>query len=291
MKKPYLLAAISIFIWSTVPVISKNLLGNFSSLQIVCASALFAALFLIILNIANGNIKKLKEYKAKDFITTILIGLPGTFFYYVFLYLGTDKMLASQAFIINYLWPIMSIVFACVILKEKMTAKGIIAVIMSFIGVIIVTGDDILHFDSNTLFGAFFCILGAISYGLFTALNKKFAYTKSVSMMISYSATFIFTFFIILLTDDLFTLNFYQTLGIFWNGVFSYAIGTTLWTIALDKGNTSKISNFAYVTPFLALVWTAIFLREPIKPTSIIGLIVIVSGILLQLNSKKEIKK
>ena len=287
MKKPYILAAISIFIWSTVPVITKNLLGDFSSLQIVCVSALFAALFLIVLNIANGNFKKLKEYKPKDYVTTILIGLPGTFFYYIFLYLGTDKMLASQAFIINYLWPIMSIVFACIILKEKMTAKGIIAVGMSFIGVIVVTGENLLHFDSNTFFGAFFCILGAISYGSFTALNKKFAYIKSLSMMISYSATFIITFIIILFAGDLFVLNLPQTFGIIWNGVFSYAIGTTLWTIALDKGNTSKISNFAYITPFLALVWTAIFLQEPIKPTSIIGLVIIVSGILLQMSSKK----
>ena len=289
MNVSYLLAAISIFIWSTVPVITKNLLGDFSSLQIVAVSALLAALFLIILNIANGNIKKLKEYKIKDYVTTVLIGIPGTFFYYIFLYIGTDKMLASQAFIINYLWPIMSIVFACIILKEKMTARGAIAVVMSFLGVIIVTGEDLLHFDANTLIGAFFCILGAVSYGLFTALNKKFTYNKSISMMISYTATAIMTSALVLATGNAFTLNLVQSLGIAWNGIASYAVGTTLWAVALDKGSTTKISNLAYITPFLALIWTAIFLHESIKPASVIGLIVIVSGILLQLLPKKKI--
>ncbi len=288
MNISYLLAAISIFIWSTVPVITKNLLGDFSSLQIVAVSALLAALFLIILNIANGNIKKLKEYKIKDYVTTILIGIPGTFFYYIFLYIGTDKMLASQAFIINYLWPIMSIVFACIILKEKMTVRGAIAVVMSFLGVIIVTGEDLPHFDANTLIGAFFCILGAVSYGLFTALNKKFTYNKSISMMISYTTTAIMASAVVLATSNAFTLNLVQSLGIAWNGIASYAVGTTLWAIALDKGSTTKISNLAYITPFLALIWTAIFLREPIKPASVIGLIVIVSGILLQLLPKKK---
>lgn len=291
MKKPYILAAIAIFIWSTAPVISKNLLGSFSSMQIVCISALFASIFLIVLNIANKKIKILKTYRLKDFITTILIGLPGTFLYYLFLYFGTDKMLASQAFIINYLWPIMSIVFACIILKEKMTAKGIIAIAMSFLGVIIVTGENLLHFDKNTILGAFFCIMGAVSYGSFTALNKRFTYDKAVSMMLSYSTTFIITAIITLFTENNFMITPLQLLGFGWNGIFSYAVGTTCWAMALDIGSTNKISNLAYITPFLALVWTAIFLGEPIELTSILGLVVIVAGILLQLNHKPKTTK
>ena len=94
-----------------------------NSYQVLCVSALFAAVALLIVNIFTKKLGLLKAYKLKDYITIILIGLPGTFFYYVFLYLGTDRMLASQAFIINYLWPIMSVVFACVLLKEKLTGR------------------------------------------------------------------------------------------------------------------------------------------------------------------------
>ncbi len=288
MKKPYVLAGISIFIWSTCAASAKLLLGSLNSIQIVAISALFAAIFLVIFNLATGKIKLLKEYKLKDYLINVLIGIPGTFLYYVFLYMGTDKMLASQAFIINYLWPIMSMIFACILLKEKLSAKSVIAIIMSFVGVIIVTGKDLLNFDQNTLAGAFFCILGAVSYGSFTALNQKFRYNKSISMMVSYSATFIFTTIIIVATGDYFTLGLGQVGGLLWNGVFSYAIGTTFWAMALESGKTAKISNLAYITPFLALVWTALLLHEPITPTSLIGLCVIVAGILLQLNGKKK---
>ena len=289
MKKSYLLAAIAIFIWSTIPVVTKNLLASFTSLQIVSVSALFAAVFLLALNIATGRFKILRTYTLKDYVITTLIGAPGTFIYYIFLYIGTDKMLASQAFIINYLWPIMSIVFACIILKEKMTVRGAIAVALSFLGVVIVTGDNLLHFNQNTLIGAIFCILAAVSYGSFTALNKKYKYDKFLSMMISYAATFIFSFIINAATGNLFILTPAQTLGIIWNGVFSYAIGTTFWAIALDNGNTAKISNLAYITPFLAITWTSIFLPDdPFNPVSLLGLIVIVSGILIQLSQKKK---
>jgi len=293
MKKPYLLAGISIFIWSTVPVMAKLMLKSLTSIQIVSVSSMFAAAALIVTAFFTGKIKLLKNYRLKDYLITILIGIPGTFLYYVFLYLGTDRMLPSQAFIINYLWPVMSIVCACIILREKLSARGWIAVLMSFAGVIIVTGDNLIHFDQNTVTGAFFCILGAISYGLFTALNKKFTYDKTLSMMISYSATFVFSTAFILISGNTFTLDFGQWCGMVWNGVFSYALGTTCWTLALNSGSTSKISNLAYITPFLALIWSALVpqLNDPLKLRSWIGLTVIVAGILLQLLPKKENKK
>ena len=83
-------------------------------------SALFAALALLAVNIVTGKIKLLRSYSLKDHVTILLISSPGTFFYYVFLYSGTVKMSASQTFIVNYLWPIMSVVFACIILGERL---------------------------------------------------------------------------------------------------------------------------------------------------------------------------
>ena len=84
MKKSYVCAATAIFFWSTVAVAAKLLLGSLNNFQVLWASAFFAFIFLVLLNIINGNIKKLKTYKLRDYLITALIGLPGTFFYYVF---------------------------------------------------------------------------------------------------------------------------------------------------------------------------------------------------------------
>jgi len=135
MKKEYIYAAVSILLWSTVAVTTKLLLGSLDSIQLLWASSFFAGIFLLITNIATGNIKQIKNFRLKDFLISIVIGLPGTFFYYVFYYAGADILPASQAFIINYLWPIMCVVFACIILKEKMTVRKAIAIVMSFLGV------------------------------------------------------------------------------------------------------------------------------------------------------------
>lgn len=292
MKKSYFFAGVSILFWSTVATITKLLLKGLNNFQVLWVSSFFAFIFLFAVNICGGKIKALKKYTAKDFLVTILIGLPGTFFYYVFYYAGTDILPASQAFIINYMWPIMSVVFACIVLKEKMTTKKGIAVAVSFLGVGIVNAKDLFLLSSNNgvIIGMIACLLGAVSYGLFTALNKKYRYDKMLSMMLNYLVTFSVTSIINAASGDLFIPSGIQLVGFAWNGIFTMAIACTTWVIALDKGNTAKISNLAYITPFLSLVWTFFVLGdEGIKnPNSLIGLCVIVAGIFIQLITFKK---
>ena len=70
--------------------------------------------------------------------------------------------------------------------------------------------------------------------------------------------------------------------AIAWNGVAVCATAYAVWALALD-GDTAKISNLAYITPFLSLVWTYFLLGEPISLTCLLGLGVIVAGIFVQM--------
>ena len=286
MKKQYLYAGISILLWSTTATVTKLLLGSLNSMQILLISSLFAFIFLLIVNMLKGNLKELKNFRLKDYLQFFGIGLLGTFFYNLFLYLGINKMQASQAFIINYLWPIMTVVFACILLKEKMTIRKMIAIILSFIGVIIVTSNGNLYIERSNLIGALFCILAAISYGLFSVINKMKSNNKYLSMMLYYLSSFVISLIYVLTSKEWYVPQFDQLLGLLWIGLFTSAIAFTSWALALEKGDTAKISNLAYITPFLSLIWTGVILKEQIRIYSIVGLIIIVLGIFIQLKDK-----
>lgn len=289
MKKEFLYAGLSIFLWSTTATVTKLLLGSLNSMQILLVSSLFAFIFLLIINIIKGNIKELKKYKLKDYLQIAFIGVLGTFLYNLFLYLGIDKLDASQAFIINYLWPIMTVLFACLILKEKMTTRKLIAIILSFIGVIVVTANgNLLSLQQNSIVGAIYCIIAAVSYGLFSVLNKQKGYNKFVSMMLFYFVSFVISLIYVVSSKGNFAMNVSQLLGLLWIGVFTSAIAFTSWALALEKGDTAKISNLAYITPFLSLVWTSLILKEKFNIYSLIGLLIIVLGIFIQLNLRKK---
>lgn len=287
LKKTYIFAGVSILLWSTLATVSKLLLGSMNSVQVLMVSAAFAAAVLLIYNAATGKLKVMRGYKLKDYIVLVLIGLPGTLFYNLFYFGGAAILPASQAFIINYLWPIMSVVFACILLKEKLTGRKVIAFVISFLGVATVAGGDLLDFQSQTLTGILLCMGAAVSYGAYTALNQRFSYDKQVAVMIAYGSTAIVCLLIQLVMGTPLALGWGHVAGLGWNGIFVMAVATTTWAMALDSGNTAKISNLAYITPFLSLVWVFFVLGEVPSLWAVGGLCLIVLGIFVQLKDKK----
>ena len=286
MKKSYAYAGIAILLWSTIATISKLLLGSMDSMQVLAVSSLFAFLFLLILNIIKGNLKELKKLKPVDLLIIAGIGILGIFGYNLFLYLGMERMDGGTAFIINYLWPLATVIFACILLKERFTVRKLLAILLSFGGVIAVTTGGTPGKDQ--VVGAIFCICAALVYGLFSILNKKRNYNNYISMMLYYFVAFLVAAVYLLIRQTPIALDLPQTLGLLWNGVFTYAIAYTLWAEALAGGDTAKISNLAYATPFISLIWTTLILKEPFNPFSLLGLLLIVGGILIQnINIKK----
>lgn len=290
MKKSYLFAATAIMLWSTMPTVSKLLLGEMDSYKLLTLNALFATVAMLVINLCSRKWALMKRYRLKDYLKMAAIGLPGVFLYYIFFYGGSARMPASQAFIVNYLWPIMSIVFACIVLKEKMTMRKIIAVVLSFCGVFTVAGSDLLQFNKDSVIGTLSCLGAAVCYGLYTALNKKSSYDKQVSMTVATFTAFWPSLVITLLRGGDLLVTPAQLPGIFWSGAVTMALANLSWALALSTGNTAKISNLAYITPFLSLVWTFFILKEPIEPLSVLGLCIIVVGIFIQLKDGSRTK-
>ena len=137
MKKNYIYAILTVILWGTTAPIAKTILTNIPNLQTLAISSLFAFIFFVVLNTINGSMKQLRQYSIKDYLIMIGLGFLGLFLYSSLYYFGISELTSQEACIINYLWPIMLVLFSSIILKEKMTVKKIIALMMSFIGIII----------------------------------------------------------------------------------------------------------------------------------------------------------
>lgn len=74
-----------------------------------------------------------------------------------------------------------------------------------------------------------------------------------------------------------------QLPGLLWPGIFIDAAGFLLWAIALQRSSTASIANFAYMTPGLSILLSALLLHEPVSPASVAGLSLILGGFFLQM--------
>lgn len=283
MKKNYIFAIITVLIWSTMAAVSKMLLTDIPNLQTLCISSIFAVLFLLLMNLKNGTVKEMQKYSLKDYGIMTGLGFVGLFLYSALYYYGLMQLSSQEACIVNYLWPIMLVVFSCIILKEKLTIMKGVAMIFSFVGIVILSTGNVAGSDSNAVLGIVSCIIAAACYGLFSVLNKKADYNQNIAMMVIWFVVVICSGGLGFFVEDWVPIRGMQWIGMIWLGVVIDAVAYLLWALALQGvENTAKIANLAYLTPFLSLVVSAILLKEQIEIRAFIALAFIIGGILLQ---------
>ena len=289
MKKSYIYAGLTVLIWSTLATVVKLVLKDIPNFQALAISSAFAFVFLLILNIINGSIKEMKHYRIKDCLTMAGLGFLGLFMYSALYYYGIAELGSQEACILNYLWPMMIVIFACIILKERITVKKIIAMLISFAGIVVLTLGSGGVSSGNRLFGIIACVTAAVCYGLFSVLNKKHSLNQNVTMMWIWFTTAVCSLVLSLIFENWQPIAGVQWLGIAWLGIVVNAVAYLLWAIALKGASDSaKIANLAYLVPFISIIISWLVLKEQITINAAFALVLIIGGILIQSISLKR---
>ena len=285
MKKEYWLASISVLFWGSSAAIASLLLHSMSTFLVVFYNGLIASVFLFLLNLLTGRLPQLKTVPPRQILLMMVLGILGTFLYSSLLYVGMQRLKTQQAFIINYLWPIMTVLFSCLILKKKLTLQKVAALLLSFFGVIIVATEGNLNGLSRVDgLGVAACVAAAMCSGLYGTLNSRVTCDKTLATMIYQSTSAVTALITLLLTHSgPRPLTLPELGGMMWNGILIYGVAATTWAIAISTGDTAKVSNLAYFTPFLSLIYIYFLLGEPISMASVAGLVFIILGVLVQM--------
>ncbi len=283
MKKNYIYALLTVFIWATMAAITKRLLADIPNLQTLSVSSVFAFLCLLGINLQKGSLRKMKQYSRKDYGIMAGLGFLGLFVYSALYYYGLTQLTSQEACILNYLWPIMLVLCSCILLKEKFTVLKAVAMVCSFAGIVILSTGSGGAAGGNRLLGMLSCLTAAVCYGLFSVLNKKADYDQNIAMMVMWLVAAVSGAVLGLLTETWKPIEGIQWLGMLWLGAVVNAVAYLMWALALNSAeNTAKIANLAYLTPFLSLLVSAVVLKERIQLRAILALVFIVGGILLQ---------
>lgn len=281
-KIAYVYVVFAALLWGSTAAVAKLLLIGLDNLQVLFFSNLFSFLGLFFIVLFQKKKAIIQTYTKHDYFTFVWMGFLGTFLYNFFLFKGLDLLPAQEAFIINYLWPVMVIIFAALILKEKITRRKILGILCSFFGIIIViTKGDITALEFGNVLGIVLAALGAVTWGLFSVLGKKQNYEGFTSMAFFYFFGTFFAFVAMVLFSNVPHLSPHQFLGLAWLGVFVNGLAFVFWFAALRFGDTAKMSNIIFLTPFLSLVYIYFLIGEKILISSVVGLIIIVLGIVL----------
>jgi len=283
MRAKYYLAAVTAFtIWGLFSFVLRPLHAYPSP------DILFYRIFLcvILMVITNLTVRRAKLMQARDFfrqlpsarrknlaLLTVLSSILLAANWFFFIYVMNHISVKAAAF--SYLiCPLITTVFAFIILKEKLSVLQWFSILVSAAACVLLSFNHVADLG--------YSLLVACSYALYLVLQKKF---DGIDKFVLLSAQLVIT--------AVFLLPFYGVYSgamplepIFWIYIVVIAIGFTIVPMLLNlfalKGiASSTLGILMYINPIIGFMLAAFFYKEEITPAQIVSYSLIAVSIAL----------
>jgi drug/metabolite transporter (DMT)-like permease len=276
-----LMPVILIF-WGSFAAVSKLTLGGIDSFQFQFYIFGIAALLMTIWQLIRRRLARIFGYPPHDILVALICGLPS-YLYYFFYTLSLKLIPAAEASIINYLFPIMIVLFAIPINKEKLSAAKVLSLILGFIGTfVIMAGNLSVKFSLTHIAGDLLALGAAVAWGIFSNLGKWNKLAMEASIYLYVLESFVLSL-ISLIAFSRFILPGSLTMtGLLWISLSNIVLSYPLWIKVLKSAPVTLVATVAYITPFINLVFIMLLTGESLKPNQVIGLSIIVAAIAIQ---------
>jgi drug/metabolite transporter (DMT)-like permease len=229
--------------------------------------------------------KKIRIFQRDgSFLSGCLVGLLfGIEF--ALIYWGLDLTSASRANLMTSTMPLFTLIGAHYLLNERASWLKIIGTVLSFMGVFVVFFDKLSMPGPNAVLGDLLCVMGGGAWAA-TALAIRstrigtIAPEKTLLYQLVGAALVAAPFLPYsdgLLRDP----GFAEWASLGFQAFFVVAFTYALWFWLMAKYPLSGLSAFTVLTPVFGVLFSSLFLGDPLTQGLLTGLAMIVIGLLL----------
>ncbi|MEM2635024.1 MAG: EamA family transporter [Nitrososphaerales archaeon] len=196
-----------------------------------------------------------------------------------FLFQSMKLIPIASAVFLNYIAPIFATFFASIFLNEKIERITIFALILSMIGVLMISYPQASELGSLNPLGIIFGLLAGLGYAGFIILSKK-AMSKLNSRIVafySYLTTipFLLPFFI----NANLSIGLTAWILLLMLGFFNTGFAVTLYLSGLNLIKVQKAVILTYIEPVSAITFGFLFLaQQPTLLTLIGGSLILIAS-------------
>lgn len=274
----HIYAIITIVFWSLAYVLTKLALQYFTPFSLGFLRYFIASCTLLII----ARFTRMKPPHVKDLPYFILAGALGFFIYMITFNLGQKTVTASTASIVISTVPVLTALLSRFVDKEKLSLLQWLAIAIEFIGVAVLT---LMHGFVSINIGLLWLFLAALALSLYNLLQRKLTKKYTALQASAYSiffGTLLLAVFLPASAREVFNVPVIQWVYLLILGVFSSAVAYVAWSRAFAKAKrTSQVSNYMFITPFLASLFGFLLAGELPESSTLIGGGIILLGVFI----------
>jgi drug/metabolite transporter (DMT)-like permease len=209
----------------------------------------------------------------------LALGVFGLFGFHFFLFLALRLAPAVDANLVNYLWPLLIVLLAPVIVPGiPWSARHGLAALLGFAGAALLIGAGIANPGSGAALGYVFAAASAVIWSTYSLLTRRFAHFPTayvswfclVSGIASLACHFLF--------EPRYWPREDEWLYILAMGLGPMGAAFFLWDKALKRGDPRAIGNLAYLTPLLSTLLLVVFAGGRLGAASFVAMGLILMG-------------
>jgi len=268
----------AIFFWASAFVGIRAGLEDFSPGGLALIRYLIASATMFLIYIQQKNIQPISR---RDLCYALCTGIVGIGVYNITLNYGERVIPSGMASFIISQSPIITAIFAALVLGERLNKYGILGMLLSCMGVWMIAYHDLNDFDFyiGIVLILIATLVGAL-YSIFqkSLLKKKYSVIDLTTYAI-WGGTLILLFFTGDLVDDFRHLSLKGMSVAIYLGIFPTVLGYLAWSYVLNEIPASHAVSFLYFTPIIATLIGWIWLKEVPEILAFVGGFVALAGV------------
>lgn len=283
-RKALVFALLAVLCWSTAAAAFKLSLQHLGSDSLVVYSSAMALLVLFATSWLGGTLGEIANWRRVDFVRSALLGLLNPFIYYVILFRAYQLLPAQEAQPLNFTWPVVLVILSAVLFRQRIRPLSYLALLVSFFGVVMIaTHGNPFAFRLSDPLGVSLALGSTVVWALYWLYSSHDHREPVNRLLINFAFGLVYVLCYCLLTGKLEAPGLAAVAGSIYIGIMEMGLAFVFWLKALRYSRTTaEVGNLIYLTPFLSLLVIAAVVGERILPSTWIGLLLIVSGILIQ---------
>jgi drug/metabolite transporter (DMT)-like permease len=269
-------------IWGVMYVVSKVVLEIIPPFSLVTLRLILGAITLIIVLFIRG-FPRISQREALQFLG---VGFVGYGVSLSLQFLGTKLSTAANGSLVTSATPAFVLLFARMLLKERITGRRMLALFLATLGVLAVIDPRSAQLDPGLFLGNLFLIGAAVTWALYSVLVRKV--TQNADVLLFSLLAFIGGLPVSapaaaweLSTTRLGEITLGVAGGVLFLGVISTALAMVLWNTAFAYVDASLASLTFFAQPVVGTFLGWLFLHERITPLFLLGGFLIGVGLVI----------
>lgn len=236
----------------------------------------------IVLLIYALIVRKLPDFK-REWKYYLMLGLLNAAIPFTLIAYSAVHLNASLTAILNATTPLFTAIVARFWLKEYLSVRKVIGILIGLAGVCILMGWSAVPFTLEVWLSIGASLTAALFYGIGSVYTKRtFTNTPALSLSIGQQlAAGIILIPLSAVTVPTATISLTVMIAVLGLAVLCTAIGYLLYFYLVEHVGPTKTVSVTFLVPLFGILWGILLLNEHITLGTIVGLIVIFIGVIL----------